>query len=94
MISGQFLGVTIVVLGLTTIASVMVMNAHFRGLRGHRPPAWVRKLFLDWLARFVCLEKVTKMFSLFHIVPGFHEMSVYDDVVHVCIWQEISITGF
>ncbi|KAI0235106.1 Neuronal acetylcholine receptor subunit alpha-10 [Lamellibrachia satsuma] len=41
----QFFGATISVLTMTTVANVLVMNAHFRGLRGHRPPAWVRKLF-------------------------------------------------
>ena len=59
----QFVGATIVVLALTTITNVLVMNAHFRGLRGHRPPAWLRKLFLDWLARIVCMRKVVPTFD-------------------------------
>ena len=58
LISEQFFGATICVLTMTTIANVLVMNAHFRGLRGHRPPAWVRKLFFEWLARIVCMHKV------------------------------------
>lgn len=66
LISGQFLGVTILVLAMTTMTTVLVMNAHFRGLRGHRPPAWVRKLFLDWFARFVCMRKVTSTSRLFY----------------------------
>ncbi len=58
IISEQFFAVTILLLAMTTIASVLVMNAHFRGLRGHRPPRWIRNLFLHQLSKFVCMRKV------------------------------------
>jgi hypothetical protein len=52
---GQFFGTTIFLLSLSSAMTVVIMKLHFSGEHGDRVPAWLRKMVLDWLARFVCM---------------------------------------
>ena len=54
--AGQFFGVTIFMLSLSSALTVFVMKMHFSGEHGDRVPTWLRRLVLVRLARLVRLR--------------------------------------
>ena len=55
-IAEKFIGATIVLLSLSVGTSIFTVNCHFKGHGSHRPPVWIRRLVLNYLARLVFME--------------------------------------
>lgn len=55
---GQYYLATSIEMSLSLVATAMVINFSCR--RETEMPAWMRKLFLEWLSRVVCLRETVK----------------------------------
>ncbi len=53
LFSENFIGATIILLTLSTMIAIFIINFHFKGQGVKRPSPWMRKFFLQWLARIV-----------------------------------------
>lgn len=54
---GRFLIFTMVLVTASIVASVCVLNIHYRGPSTHDMPKWLRKTFLQVLPRFIFVNK-------------------------------------
>ncbi|XP_070568863.1 neuronal acetylcholine receptor subunit beta-4-like [Ptychodera flava] len=53
----QYLMFNATLVVMTTIFTVLVLNIHHRLAVTHDMPAWVRKIFLEFVPRFLCINK-------------------------------------
>ncbi|XP_039623339.1 neuronal acetylcholine receptor subunit alpha-4 isoform X1 [Polypterus senegalus] len=54
---GEYLLFTMIFVTLSIIITVFVLNVHHRSPRTHTMPAWVRKVFLDVVPRFLFMKR-------------------------------------
>ena len=47
-----------VIIMLSTATTVLIINSYFRGILGNEVPPFLRKLVLNWIARFVGLKRI------------------------------------
>ncbi|XP_038073441.1 neuronal acetylcholine receptor subunit alpha-10-like [Patiria miniata] len=52
----QYYLTTMILVSVSTLLTVIVLHIHHRGAYASRPPAWFRKLAMDYLARVLCLR--------------------------------------
>ncbi|XP_033634670.1 neuronal acetylcholine receptor subunit alpha-10-like isoform X2 [Asterias rubens] len=52
----QYYLTTMILVSVSTLMTVIVLHIHHRGAYASRPPAWFRKLTMDYLARVLCLR--------------------------------------
>ncbi|CAH1790357.1 unnamed protein product [Owenia fusiformis] len=69
---GQFFGATIVILGLSTVLTVIQLNIHFNGEHGLKVPTAVRKIVLVYMAKPVGMRRLVA----FHL----ERLKAYDEV--------------
>lgn len=55
--SEVFIGATIVLLGMGTGTSIVVVNLYFKGYGDRRPSDWLRFVVLKCLANVVCMRR-------------------------------------
>ena len=55
-ISAQYYLSTMVLVGVSTLMTVIVLHIHHRGTYAGRPPSWFSRLVPDYLARILCLR--------------------------------------
>ncbi|VDN26359.1 unnamed protein product [Cylicostephanus goldi] len=55
--SSRYLLLTFVLNVITILVTVIIINVYFRGPTTHRMPAWVRKLFLEWMPWVMCMQR-------------------------------------
>ncbi|CAJ0594705.1 unnamed protein product [Cylicocyclus nassatus] len=53
----KYLLLTFVLNVITILVTVIIINVYFRGPTTHRMPAWVRKLFLEWMPCVMCMQR-------------------------------------
>ena len=54
---GRFLMFTMVLVTASIVASVCVLNIHYRGPSTHDMPKWVRRVFLQILPKYIFVNK-------------------------------------
>ena len=54
---GRFLMFTMVLVTASIVASVCVLNIHYRGPSTHDMPKWVRRIFLQILPKYIFVNK-------------------------------------
>ncbi|XP_013388521.1 neuronal acetylcholine receptor subunit alpha-10 [Lingula anatina] len=62
LISQYFL-LAIILVSLSTAATVLVVNLHHKGLHGEKVPLWVRKVVLNGIGRLICKKKLVMEYS-------------------------------
>ncbi|RCN52274.1 Neurotransmitter-gated ion-channel transmembrane region, partial [Ancylostoma caninum] len=55
--TSRYLLLTFVLNVITILVTVIIINVYFRGPTTHRMPAWVRKLFLEWMPCVMCMQR-------------------------------------
>ncbi|XP_038630027.1 neuronal acetylcholine receptor subunit alpha-4-like, partial [Scyliorhinus canicula] len=54
---GEYLLFTMIFVTLSIVITVFVLNVHHRSPHTHTMPAWVRKLFLDFIPRILFMQR-------------------------------------
>ncbi|XP_022096712.1 neuronal acetylcholine receptor subunit alpha-10-like isoform X2 [Acanthaster planci] len=52
----QYYLTTMILVSVSTLMTVVVLHIHHKGVYASRPPAWLRKLTVDYLAQVLCLR--------------------------------------
>jgi hypothetical protein len=56
-LSGEFFGIVILLLSISTISNVLVLCVHYRGCHGLKVPHWLRKVAFDIVARLMLVKR-------------------------------------
>ena len=55
-IVGLYYGITIAIVSFGTAMTVLTLNIHHMGARGHEPPKLIKKICFGLLAKLLCLK--------------------------------------
>uniref|UniRef100_A0A8C4S224 Cholinergic receptor, nicotinic, alpha 4a n=1 Tax=Erpetoichthys calabaricus TaxID=27687 RepID=A0A8C4S224_ERPCA len=84
---GEYLLFTMIFVTLSIIITVFVLNVHHRSPRTHTMPAWVRKVFLDVVPRFLFMKRPpTVKDNCKRLIASLHKK-----VTSPAFWSEIEV---